>query len=67
MNRKHTPAGNLASAGLWVARSGLVANLLWIGALKFEDYEVENIEPRDCMASLARRGSRGSSGSPRSP
>jgi reactive chlorine resistance protein C len=45
MNRQNTPAGNLASAGLWVVRSGLVANLLWIGALKFEDYEVENIEP----------------------
>lgn len=22
-----------------------MVNLLWIGALKFEDYEVENIEP----------------------
>jgi uncharacterized membrane protein YkgB len=22
-----------------------VANLLWIGALKFQDYEVENIKP----------------------
>lgn len=31
--------------GLRVVRSGLVANLGWIGALKFEDYEVENIEP----------------------
>ena len=45
MNRQHTPANNLASVGFSVLRSGLVANLLWIGALKFEDYEVENIEP----------------------
>jgi reactive chlorine resistance protein C len=45
MNRQRTPASNLASAGFSVLRSGLVANLLWIGALKFEDYEVENIKP----------------------
>src|SRR5258708_33406815 len=45
MNRQRTPATNLASAGFWVLRSGLVTNLLWIGALKFEDYEVENIKP----------------------
>ena len=45
MNRQHTQAGDLASAGISVLRSGLVVNLLWIGALKFEDYEVENIEP----------------------
>lgn len=45
MNTRHTPANNLASVGLSVLRSGLVANLLWIGALKFQDYEVENIEP----------------------
>ena len=31
--------------GFSVLRFGLVANLLWIGALKFEDYEVENIKP----------------------
>jgi uncharacterized membrane protein YkgB len=31
--------------GFGVLRFGLVANLLWIGALKFEDYEVENIKP----------------------
>ena len=45
MNRQHTPASNLASVGFSVLRSGLVANLLWIGALKFQDYEVENIKP----------------------
>src|SRR5215469_10062671 len=45
MDRQHTPANNLASVGFSVIRSGLVANLMWIGALKFEDYEVENIKP----------------------
>lgn len=45
MNRQHAPASNLASVGFGVLRFGLVANLLWIGALKFEDYEVENIKP----------------------
>jgi uncharacterized membrane protein YkgB len=45
MNRQRTPASNLASVGFSVMRSGLGANLLWIGALKFEDYEVENIKP----------------------
>ena len=45
MNRKHKPGAKLASVGLSVLRCGLVANILWIGALKFESYEVENIEP----------------------
>jgi len=31
--------------GTSVLRSALVTNLVWIGALKFEDYEVENIRP----------------------
>jgi uncharacterized membrane protein YkgB len=26
-------------------RSGLATNLLWIGTLKFKQYEVENIDP----------------------
>ncbi|HEY2080923.1 MAG TPA: DUF417 family protein [Streptosporangiaceae bacterium] len=45
MNKQHTPANALALVGFSVLRSGLVANLLWIGALKFQDYEVENIKP----------------------
>ncbi|MDQ3609578.1 MAG: YkgB family protein [Actinomycetota bacterium] len=28
-----------------VLRSALATNLVWVGALKFEDYEVENIHP----------------------
>jgi len=31
--------------GTSVLRSALATNLVWIGALKFEDYEVENIRP----------------------
>jgi hypothetical protein len=36
MNRQHAPASNLTSVGFSVLRSGLVANLLWIGALNAE-------------------------------
>jgi uncharacterized membrane protein YkgB len=39
------PASRLQSVGTSVLRSALVTNLVWIGALKFEDYEVENIHP----------------------
>lgn len=35
----------LASAGLAVMRSALATNLVWIGALKFQQYEVDNIDP----------------------
>jgi reactive chlorine resistance protein C len=45
MSRQHTPANYLASVGFSVLRSGLATTILWIGALKWEDYEVENIEP----------------------
>ena len=39
-------AGNrLQTAGLATARYGIALNLLSIGRLKFEDYEVENIRP----------------------
>ena len=34
----------LASVGFTVTRCGLATTLLWIGALKFKDYEVENAE-----------------------
>lgn len=36
---------NLQAAGRLILRYGLVLNLLSIGRLKFEDYEVENIRP----------------------
>jgi uncharacterized membrane protein YkgB len=45
MRSLNTPAGGLTLAGTFVMRPALTANLLWIGALKFKRYEVENIEP----------------------
>ncbi len=35
----------LEAAGRGVVRSALAGNLLWIGALKFFEYEAENIQP----------------------
>jgi uncharacterized membrane protein YkgB len=35
----------LSSLGATALRLALVTNLLWAGALKFEEYEAENIEP----------------------
>lgn len=35
----------LQSVGSAVLRSALATTLVWVGALKFEDYEVENIHP----------------------
>ncbi|MGC5022775.1 YkgB family protein [Micromonospora sp. DT47] len=45
MRTRHASAGDLASVGFLVLRSALATNILWIGALKFKQYEVENIEP----------------------
>lgn len=42
---RNPPATRLQSVGTSVLRSALVTNLVWIGALKFEEYEVENIQP----------------------
>jgi len=39
------PATRLQSVGTSVLRSTLATTLVWVGALKFEDYEVENIHP----------------------
>jgi uncharacterized membrane protein YkgB len=36
---------NLKTMGFTIIRLGLASNLLMIGRLKFEDYEVENIRP----------------------
>ena len=44
MGTRHTPVSGLASAGFSVMRYGLATTLLWTGALKFTDYEVENAE-----------------------
>jgi uncharacterized membrane protein YkgB len=37
-------ASGLAAAGSSVTRYGLVTTLVWVGALKFTDYEVQNAE-----------------------
>jgi uncharacterized membrane protein YkgB len=42
---RRTPSDELAHVGSAVLRSGLATNLVWIGALKFKRYEVQNIEP----------------------
>ena len=39
-----TRAG-LENVGRGVARSALAGSLLWVGALKFAEYEAENIQP----------------------
>ena len=44
MGTRHTAVRGLGSAGVSVTRYGLVTTLMWIGALKFTDYEVENAE-----------------------
>jgi len=44
MGTRRTPAGGLGAAGFSVMRCGLATTLLWIGALKFTDYEIQNAE-----------------------
>src|ERR1700722_13517617 len=44
MGTRQIRISGLASAGSSVMRCGLATTLLWIGALKFKDYEVENAE-----------------------
>ena len=44
MGTRHAAVSGLATAGSLVTRYGLVTTLVWIGALKFTDYEVENAE-----------------------
>ncbi|SCG54744.1 YkgB family protein [Micromonospora inositola] len=45
MRTRHASADDLASVGFSVLRSALATNILWLGALKFKQYEVENDEP----------------------
>lgn len=45
MGTRHAPVSGLAAAGSSLIRYGLVTTLVWIGALKFTEYEVENAEP----------------------
>ncbi|XVQ09670.1 hypothetical protein ACQP1W_45320 [Spirillospora sp. CA-255316] len=58
MNARRTPVNGLASAGISALRYGLAGNLLWIGALKFQDYEVSNIEPLVSTVAEALRADR---------
>ena len=44
MGTRHTLVSGLGSVGFSVMRCGLVTTLLWVGALKFKDYEVQNSE-----------------------
>ena len=44
MRIRHMPATRLDSVGFSVMRCGLATTFLWVGALKFKDYEVENAE-----------------------
>lgn len=44
MSTRHTVVSGLAAAGSSVTRYGLVTTLVWVGALKFTDYEVQNAE-----------------------
>jgi reactive chlorine resistance protein C len=41
---RQTPMNGLAAAGSAVTRYGLVTTLVWVGVLKFTDYEVQNAE-----------------------
>jgi reactive chlorine resistance protein C len=44
MVTQHTPLNGLASIGFSVMRCGLATTFVWVGALKFKEYEVENAE-----------------------
>jgi reactive chlorine resistance protein C len=54
MGTRHTPVSGLAAAGSSVTRYGLVTTLVWVGALKFTDYEVQNAKVQ-----LGGRGAEG--------
>ncbi len=47
--------GALQAAGRSVVRSALAGSLLWVGALKFYEYEAENIEPMVSTSPLFSR------------
>lgn len=55
MGTRRTPVDGLASVGFLVMRCGLVTTFLWIGALKFKDYEVENAEALVTASPLTSR------------
>ncbi len=45
MTTHRASATAIQSVGTSILRYALATNIAWIGALKFEDYEVENIKP----------------------
>ncbi|MER5915778.1 DUF417 family protein [Streptomyces sp. NPDC001982] len=55
MGVQSTVGKNFQTGGLLTTRYGLALNLLWIGRLKFEDYEVENIRPLVTSSPLLSR------------
>ncbi|MER7892587.1 DUF417 family protein [Micromonospora sp. NPDC094482] len=55
MGTRHASADDLASVGFSVLRCALATNILWIGALKFKQYEVENDEPLVTSSPLLSR------------
>ena len=55
MGTPDTSVDGLASVGFSVMRCGLATALVWIGALKFKDYEVENAEPLVTASPLTSR------------
>jgi uncharacterized membrane protein YkgB len=54
-NIRRTSVGGLASVGFSITRCGLATCFLWVGALKFKDYEVENAEPLVTASPLTSR------------
>jgi uncharacterized membrane protein YkgB len=44
MGTRHGSANGLGSVGFSVMRFGLATTFLWVGALKFKEYEVQNSE-----------------------
>jgi reactive chlorine resistance protein C len=55
MGTGRTPAGGLSVAGNSVLRCGLATVMLWVGALKFRDYEIQNAEPLVTSSPLTSR------------
>lgn len=55
MGIRRASADDLASVGFSVLRCALATNILWIGALKFRQYEVENDEPLVTSSPLISR------------
>src|SRR5262249_47277778 len=55
MGTRQAPVSGLAAAGSLITRYGLVTTLVWIGALKFTDYEVQTAEVRVTASPLTSR------------